>query len=77
MMNNSNNVIVTGDPGDMIFGTYLMGLCLLDTKLASKTDPNPNPLFMNLESNWKTFADYMVYKVKQCMIKICLKQFGH
>ena len=55
---------MTGDPGDMIFGTYLMGLCLLDGKLKSKKDPNPNPLFMQLESDWKIFADYMVYKVK-------------
>ena len=55
--------IVTGDPGDMIFGTYLMGLCLLDSKLASKKDANPNPLFMKLESDWRVFADYMIYKV--------------
>ena len=74
---NSPDIIVTGDPGDMIFGTYLMGLCLLDTQLASKKDPNPNPLFMNLESNWRIFADYMVYKVKQCMVKVCSKRFGN
>ena len=60
----SRDYIVTGDPGDMIFGTYLMGLCLLDSNLKSKKDPNPNPLFMKLESDWKVFADYMVYKVK-------------
>ena len=54
---------MTGDPGDMIFGTYLMGLCLLDGKLKTKNDLNPNPLFMKLESDWRIFADYMVYKV--------------
>ena len=59
----NKNLVVTGDPGDMIFGTYLMGLCLLDGKLVSKKDPNPNPLFMKLESDWRVFADYMVYKV--------------
>ena len=59
----NKNLIVTGDPGDMIFGTYLMGLCLLDGKLVSKKDPNPNPLFTKLESDWRVFADYMVHKV--------------
>ena len=65
---NTPDIIVTGDPGDMMFGTYLMGLCLLDSQLASKKDPNPNPLFMNLESNWRIFADYMVYKVRNVRV---------
>ena len=45
-----NKIIVTGDPADMIFGTYLMGKCLVQ----KDKDGKDNPLFMNLDSPWKT-----------------------
>ena len=66
---NGINYTITGDPGDMMFGTYMMGLCLLDPPNRNKTDEHDgdantkNPLYMNLESDWKIFADYMIYKV--------------
>ena len=52
----------------MMFGTYVMGLCLLDptksknNKSKYKGD-NQHPLYMKLESDWRIFADYMVFKV--------------
>ena len=57
----ANDIIVTGDPADMIFGTYVMSQCILDPPNL-KSGTNLNPLYMNLESSWTIFADFMVFK---------------
>ena len=66
------HIIVTGDPSDMMFGTYVMSQCVLDPPnlrnrqigqtLSSLIYNNCNPLYMQLESNWTVFSDFMVFK---------------
>ena len=57
----TNDIIVTGDPADMIFGTYVMSQCILDPPNLS-SGRIFNPLYMKLESHWTIFADFMVFK---------------
>ena len=61
-------LLVTGDPADMMFGTYVMAQCILDPPnlkqhggAARSSSPLP-PLYMKLEAEWTLFADHMVYK---------------
>ena len=54
-------ILVTGDPADMIFGTYVMSQCVLDPPTLRKGGPF-SPLYMKLEASWTIFADFMVYK---------------
>ena len=53
-----NKILVTGDPADMIFGTYLMGVCLKKPKNGEE-----NPFFGNLDKPWRLHVpDYMSHK---------------
>lgn len=54
-------ILVTGDPADMIFGTYVMSQCVLDPPTLRAGGPF-SPLYMKLEASWTIFADFMVYK---------------
>ena len=40
-------ILVTGDPADMIFGTYLMGVCL-----KKPADGEENPLYGKIDKDW-------------------------
>ena len=60
---NKNRILVTGDPADMMFGTYVMSQCILDPpELRSYYHKPYSPLYMKLESDWHIFADFMVFK---------------
>ena len=50
--------IVTGDPADMIFGTYLMGVCLKKPPAGEE-----NPLYGKIDEKWQNvMPEFMVHK---------------
>ena len=53
--------LVTGDPADMMFGTYVMSQCVLDPPTLRPGGPL-SPLYMQLEGHWRIFSKFMVYK---------------
>ena len=60
---------MTGDPADMMFGTYVMAQCVLDPEGRAWRHPDKNknkgkinPLYMKLEERWEIFAEFMVFK---------------
>ena len=60
---------MTGDPADMMFGTYVMAQCVLDPEGRAWRHPHKNknkgkinPLYMKLEERWEIFAEFMVFK---------------
>ena len=53
-----DRILVTGDPADMIFGTYLMGVCL-----KKPAQGEQNPLYGQLDAPWTEFIPlYLVHK---------------
>ena len=60
---------MTGDPADMMFGTYVMAQCVLDPEGRAWRHPDKNknkgkinPLYMKLEERWEVFAEFMIFK---------------
>ena len=53
-----DRILVTGDPADMIFGTYLMGVCLKRPAQGER-----NPLYGQLDAPWtESIPRYLVHK---------------
>jgi hypothetical protein len=57
----SDALLVTGDPADMMFGTYVMSQCVLDPPTLRQGGPF-SPLYLHLEADWPLFAEFMVHK---------------